>query len=74
MIEIKSKRETQVIQITETSAGVKIKVVDRKYKNTTIHVFDECIAGLIAGLLKARKNRKEKRGEAESASVAPKSI
>lgn len=57
MTEIKSKQGTQIVEVTKTSAGVKIKTVESKtHRSFTVHVFDECISGLIGALLECRRD------------------
>ena len=58
MIEIKSKQGTQIIEVTKTSAGIRIKVVEGKHHTTrAIHIFDECLPELIRALVLNRQSK-----------------
>ena len=47
MIEIKSEKGTQVVEVSGTGAGVKIKCVDRTRRSLSVHIFSECVEDLI---------------------------
>ena len=50
MIEIKSEKGTQVVEVSGTGAGVKIKCFDRTRRSLSVHIFSECIEDLIKAL------------------------
>lgn len=51
MIEIKSKRGTQIVEVSDTGAGIKIKCVEvRTHRSFVVHIFCESVPELIKAL------------------------
>lgn len=58
MIEIKSEKGTQVVEVSGTGAGIKIRCVGGARGSSSVHIFSECIEDLIKALQTIKEKSK----------------